>query len=253
MKRLLVAVFAAVALAAGGGLFAQGMGGGGMMGGGSYGGGMMGGGAYGGGMMGGSFGAGMMGGGMMGGGMMGAWDYIPPGPGKPLSLDEAAAQAQKYLVAWGNDDLQLSEVMEFSNHFYVEVAEKGAGMKAFELLLNKYTGAIFPEPGPNMMWNLKYGAMVSGMMGGLSQPDQAAKMPVTTEKAHELAQKALDAQGQGLKVEGGADQFYGYYTLHVLKDGKTYGMLGVNAFTGQVWLHTWHGRFIRIKEFEAMK
>jgi hypothetical protein len=191
---------------------------------------------------------------MMGGGMMGAWDYIPPGAGKPLSLDQAVEQAAKYLEAWGNEDLTLSEVMEFSNHYYIEVAEKGTDKKAFELLLNKYTGALFPEPGPNMMWNLKYGPMVGGMMvGQLYQPDQAETMPITPAKAHELAQKTLDAQGLGLKVEDGIDQFYGYYTIHTLKDGKIYGMLGVNGFTGQVWLHSWHGRYVREKELQTMK
>jgi len=33
----------------------------------------------------------------------------------------------------------------------------GRGIYAFELLVNKRTGQIFPEPGPNMMWNLKEG------------------------------------------------------------------------------------------------
>jgi hypothetical protein len=205
----------------------------------------------GGGMMGGGFG-GMMGGGMMGGGLMGAWDYIPPGAQRPLTLDQAAEQAQKYLEAWGNADLKLAEVMEFSNHFYVEVAEKGSDIKAFELLLNKYTGAVFAEPGPNMMWNLKYGMMTGGMMGGLYQPEQAGTMPISGAKARELAQKALDTQKQGLKVESGADQFYGYYTIHVLKNGKTYGMLGVNGYTGQIWYHSWHGKFVAMKEFEDM-
>ncbi len=208
--------------------------------------------ATGGGMMGGGAGTGSYGG-MMGGGMMGNWDYIPPGSGKPLTLSEATDQAGKYLQAWGNDSLMLSEIMEFSNHFYVEVSEKGTDRKAFELLLNKYTGAVSPEPGPNMMWNLKYGPMVGGMMGGLYQSDRGDKMPITPAKAHELAQKALDSIGTGLKVEDGADQFYGYYTLHTLKDGKTFGMLGVNGFTGQVWLHSWHGKFVDAKEFEAMK
>ena len=201
-------------------------------------------------------GEGMMGGGL-GYGMMGGWDYIPPGTQKALTLDQAVEQAEKYLTAWGNPDLKLTEVMEFSNHFYVEVAEKSSDMKAFELLLNKYTGAVFAEPGPNMMWNLKYGMMTggmmggggySGMMGGLSQPEQATKMPISPAKAHALAQNALDAQKQGLKVEEGSDQFYGYYTIHVLKDGKTYGMLGVNGYTGQVWFHSWHGRFVGMKE-----
>jgi hypothetical protein len=35
----------------------------------------------------------------------------------------------------------------------------------------------------------------------------------------------------------------------VAKDGKTYGMLGVNGYSGWVWYHQWHGRFISMKEY----
>jgi len=187
------------------------------------------------------------------GGMTGALDYIPPGAGKLLTLDQAVKQAKKYLEAWGDADLSLSEVMEFSNHYYVEVAEKGTDRGAFGLLLNKDTGEIVPEPGPNMEWNLKYGPMAGGTTGGLYQPDRGEKMPVTTAKAHALAQKVLDAQGQGLRVEDRADQFYGYYTIRTLKDGKIYGMLGVNGFTGQVWLHSWHGRYVKTRVLKRAK
>jgi len=48
-----------------------------------------------------------------------------------------------------------------------------------------------------------------------------------------------------------ADRFYGYYTLHVLKDGQIYGMLSVNGYTGQVWYHSWHGPFLGMKEFNG--
>jgi hypothetical protein len=48
----------------------------------------------------------------------------------------------------------------------------------------------------------------------------------------------------GTTVADEADAFYGYYTLHVLRDGKTIGMLSVNGFTGTVWYHTWHGNFV---------
>jgi hypothetical protein len=95
------------------------------------------------GMMGGSngYGRGGQAGGMMGGGMMGSWDYIPLDADKALSIGQAAEQTEKYLAAWGDNTLAISEIMEFSNHFYIEVGEKGSELKAFELLMNKYTGA----------------------------------------------------------------------------------------------------------------
>lgn len=45
-------------------------------------------------------------------------------------------------------------------------------------------------------------------------------------------------------------QFYGYYTLDFEKDGETIGILSVNGFNGQVFLHTWHGLFIEEVEYE---
>ena len=42
--------------------------------------------------------------------------------------------------------------------------------------------------------------------------------------------------------------FPGYYTLHTLQDGDVEGMLSVNAVTGAVWRHTWHGEFREMSE-----
>lgn len=155
--------------------------------------------------------------------------------------------------------------MEFDNQFYAEVTEKSSGVHAFELLVNKWTGDIVPEPGPNMMWNTKYGTMGMGMMGGgmMGGPrwgwggrggyspwgNPGREMPLTAEQARTYAQQFLDARLPGARAEKDADLFYGYYTIHVLnKDGSVLGMLGVNGYSGWVWYHEWHGRFLRMKE-----
>ena len=198
-------------------------------------------------------GMGMSGRGMMGAGMMGgAWDYIPPGDVKPLTIDEAAEQVERYLETRGNPELELAEVMEFSNHFYAEVEDVSTGIHAFELLVNRHTGQIFPEPGPNMMWNLKYGHMGGGMMGGRNyrRQDPAAPAKVKPEQAIKNAQRYLDALYPGVKADPKVDRLYGYYTIHTMKDGKVYGMLGVNGYTGDVWYHVWHGRFVGMKDME---
>ncbi len=221
-----------------------------------------------------TFGQGMMGtrspGGAPGSGMMsGWWDYAPPGASKALTIDQAAEAVQTYLKDFWSPDLKLAEVMEFDNQFYAEVAEKSTDIHAFELLVNRWTGAIVPEPGPNMMWNTKYGQMGAGMMGGgmMGGPgwgwggrrgyrgwsDANKEMTVTPQKARQYAQDFLDARLPGTKAEEGADTFYGYYTIHVMKDGKVYGMLGVNGYTGWVWYHEWHGKFLQMKEMAEMK
>ena len=185
---------------------------------------------------------GMMGGGMMGRGMMGGWGYGYSGTGSRLTLDQAVEAVEQYLAAYGNSDLTLTEVMEFSNNFYAEVEEQSTGVHTFELLINPYTGAIYPEPGPNMMWNTKYGHM-AGWWGYGSQ-QLTADMPVSAEQARVYAQQYLDSYLPGTTVADEVDPFYGYYTLHVLRDGQIVGMLSVNGVTGQVWYHTWHGDFI---------
>lgn len=195
---------------------------------------------------------GMMGRGMMGRGMMGGWGYGYPGTGGRLTLDQAAEAVEQYLAAYGNPDagsgqaLVLAEVMEFTNNFYAEVEEQSTGIHTFELLINPYTGAIYPEPGPNMMWNAKYGHMGGWWGYGSQQP--TADMPVSAEQARGYAQQYLDRYLPGTTVADEADPFYGYYTLHVLRDGQIVGMLSVNSATGRVWYHTWHGDFIGMTE-----
>ena len=101
------------------------------------------------------------------GGMMGGWwNSPPPQNAKALTIDQAADIVQNYLKGFWGADLKLAEVMEFDNQFYAEVREKSSGTGAFELLVNKWTGAALPEPGPNMMWNTKNkDGTVYGMLG----------------------------------------------------------------------------------------
>ena len=47
---------------------------------------------------------------------------------------------------------------------------------------------------------------------------------------------------------GEAEAFPGYDTLHVLDGDEIVGMLSVNAVSGAVWYHSWHGRFIAMDE-----
>jgi len=182
--------------------------------------------------------------------MHGGWGYT--GTGTPISLDQAVDAARRYTAAYNNQDLILDEVMEFTNNFYFIVKEKSTGNGAFELLVDRYTGYVHPEPGPNMMWNTKYGHMGGFyMMGGWGNTygrQPTAQMPVTVEQARQKAQAYLNGVLPGATLDEGLTTFYGYYTIDVLKDGKVFGMLSVNGYSGQVWYHTWHGDFIQEKE-----
>jgi hypothetical protein len=191
---------------------------------------------------GGTYGQGMMGGGMMGGGMMGGgYSGLDNSLQRTVDIKKAGSIVAEYLAGQPNKNLVIDEIMEFENNLYILIKEKDSGKGAFELLVDPFTGALQPEFGPNMMWNIKY-----GMMGGTG----AAVRPnsIGMEEAKKLASEYLDrARGKG-PYELGADEFYGYYTLDVKKDGTVLGMLSVNAFTGQVWYHTWHGGYIGMQE-----
>ena len=176
--------------------------------------------------------------------MMRGWGYGNPGAGTPLTLEQAVARTQQYLVAYGNPDLALAEVMEFSNNFYAEVEEESTGIHAFELLIDRYTGAVYPEPGPNMMWNTRY-----GHMGGWWRWTSGS-MTVAPEQARSYADRWLDTNLPGTTLADQADAFYGYYTIHVVTDGQVSGMLSVNGDSGQVWYHNWHGDYIGMQEME---
>lgn len=185
---------------------------------------------------------GMMGGpgGWMGpGGMMGG----PRGTYRPgqtrITIDQAIQTAQSYLSGQNNADLKITEVMEFDYNFYIDLAEKSTGVHAFEALIDPYTSDMYPEPGPNMMWNAKYG-MMSGMIWGLSGQNSA--MTVSGDQATRLAQQFIDSYVPGGKVNE-PERFYGYYTFDFSLNGNIYGMLSVNGYTGQVWYHSWHGAF----------
>jgi len=211
----------------------------------------------------------MMGG--NGGNMMNSYVYDDADL-TPLTLDQTKAAAEKYLANLDNSDLKIAEIMIFDNNGYAIVKEKSTGIGAFELLVDPVSQTVYPEHGPNMMWNLKYGGLnhqymmggnagMMGMMGGYSGNmmdgwnstiplDVKAEMTVTPEQAIVYAQKYLDANISRAIAATDPIQFYGYYTLDFEKDGKVAGMLSVNGYSGQVFLHTWHGTFIEEAEYE---
>jgi hypothetical protein len=209
-------------------------------------------------------GYGMMGGSGMGYGMMEDCPYDTGEAVEPLSISEAEDAVHEYLEGFQDDDLVLDEIMIFSNHAYAEIVEKSTGVGAMEVLVDPVTLAVFPEYGPNMMWNLKYGHMGGsggygrgGMMSGHGMmgagtpnlsADDAEDMPLSADEAVTIAQMYLDRYYPGIQVDEHADRFYGYYTLHTLQDGEVTGMLSVNGFSGQVFLHAWHGEFIEMSE-----
>ena len=179
----------------------------------------------------------------------------------PLTIDQARQAAEKYIQSLNLSGLETGEVMIFDNNAYVIIKESETGLGAFELLVDPASGIAYPEYGPNMMWNLKYGGLGhgsmmgrnGGMMGGWNYQyqtptDVSAELTVTPEQAVEYAQQHLDKNYAGATAADDPTLFYAYYTLDFSKDGKIVGMLSVNGYGGQIFLHTWHGTFFEEAE-----
>ena len=205
-----------------------------------------------------------------GSGMMG---YSTAGSGEPVKdLPGAKRQAERFAQRLG---LRVGEVMRFDNHYYAELTDQD-GRAATEVLVDPDNGTVMLEPGPAMMWNTRYGMMSGmgmmdgrrtardstpagpgGMMGAGGMmvdpswtPTQARRTSsgtVTATEARTIAERWLRDADPGLSA-GVPEPFPGYFTLHTIRSGRIDGMLSVNASTGAVWYHSWHGRFIEMSE-----
>ncbi|MFQ5419500.1 MAG: hypothetical protein ACE5EY_03950 [Anaerolineae bacterium] len=272
----------------------------------------------------GQVGADMMNSGTMNGSMMG--NYGDLADVDLLSIEDAETAVTTYLATLDNTNLAVGEIMIFANHAYAQILDTETGVGALEVLVDPVTQNVYPEPGPNMMWNTEfgmmsgsfdmmdsmmnggmmggsmmdgsmmgnwdgensygpmdgsmmdnwdeekgygpmdgsmmdnwdgstsgYGMMGGGLMGGMMSGGlmggfaiaPGVEISVTADQALQIAQQYLDGYLPDTTVDQ-ADTFPGYYTLHVEQDGEIIGMLSVNAYTGQVFLHHWHGDFIEM-------
>src|SRR5215471_746591 len=179
--------------------------------------------------------------------------------GARVKMEDAIAIATGLLNAIGNSSLALDEVEEWEFNYYVVVKQSAPSQyKAFQLIIDKWTGGVMPEPGPGMMWNQKYAgmlnSMINGMPGHMNRRERKITEPtftLTPEAAAANANQFLRERfNRALVVESVPDVFFGFYNFDVndAVTGAKYGMLSVNGSSGQVWYHTWHGNFIQGKE-----
>jgi len=198
-------------------------------------------------------------------GMMGGRAYqSQKSEGEKLDIDTLTQKVETYIAAY-DENLAIGDVFIFDDsEYYCSIIEADTGMGAMELLVDPYTGYVFPEYGPNMMWNLKYGShndrgmMGGGMMNGRGMMgyDQEDYFDIdrnydgandlSADEAYNEASDYLSRYEDSLSVGEDYHEFYGYFTYHVLKEGVAVGMLSVNGFNGDVWYHDWHGELLEI-------
>lgn len=182
----------------------------------------------------------MMGPGMMdnpgynytyGSGMMGNMMAVYYPESKPIAQDEALKSMQNFAKQYSSNT-EVEDFMVFSSNYYAVLKDPASGKYIAEILVDRYSGSAYPEPGPNMMWNTQYGA-------GRVQTGGTSYNLTESEK---LANDFLAGYLPGATILE-TKAMPGYYTFDFGRKGIE-GMLSVNAYTGQVWVHTWHGSYI---------
>jgi len=180
----------------------------------------------------GHMGPGMMGPGMMGSGMMGNMMAIYYPDSKPITQDEALKDMQNFARQYYGSNIEIEDFMAFSSNYYAVLKDKNSNQSVAEIIVDRYSGSAYPEPGPNMMWNTLYGA--GRAQAGGSGFDLAV--------AQKLAGDFLLSYLPGAQIME-SKAMPGYYTFDFGRN-ETESMLSVNAYSGQIWVHTWHGSYL---------
>lgn len=192
--------------------------------------------------------------GYYGNGMMGRYYIDNTGSGEKLELTALEQNVNEYAAQFG-DNLVIGDILVFEDGaYYFSVMESDTGIGAMELLVNPYTGAVYQQMGPNMMWNTKYEVQTStgygimngrGMMGRNAynaSEDGQELSTITLAQAQEIAENYLNGGSlEGYKLTGEGHEFYGYYTFNLQDENSQTGLISVNGFTGAVWYHGWNG------------
>jgi len=188
-----------------------------------------------------------MGGGRMGGmgsGMAGAGGMVQGMMANTLSYgyldvlnpidtpDEARAAVQAFING-SNSSLQISELWEYGTVYKAELSDTKGAM-AFDLIVDKFTGAIMPEMGMSMMLNASYGK------GMYKTPAFGKSLTLTQAQATGYAQAHIDNNKLGYTIET-PEIYPGYYKFHTTT-ATGFGMdIMVNGYNGGVWMNTFLG------------
>ena len=230
-RTLMIAVI--VLLLATGSAHAQMMGGSGQMMGGGSGGGYMGPGLHLGPnpTPGSGYGHGMAGVGGLISGMMGntmAYGYLDVF--NPITSQEEARATIQGFIDLAGSDLSISELWEYGSVYKAELSDT-KGVKAFDLIVDKFTGAVSPEMGMSMMLNASYGRGLYRMRSF------GTRLTLTPQQATDVAQTFVDKNALGYTLDT-PETYPGYYKFHTTA-GTELGMdIMVNGYSGRIWMDT---------------
>ena len=198
-------------------------------------------------------GTGHMGGGTMGGQMGGGMGYGMAGAGgmvsrmmgstvsqgdlnmlNPINSAQEARAAIQSFIDMSSSSLQISELWEYGTAYMAELSDMNGAM-AFDVIADKFTGAVGPEMGLSMMMNASYakGIYKTSRFG--------KKLTVSEEQATATAQNFVNANGLGYAL-GTPEDYPGYYKFHTT-DSHGFGLeIMVNGYNGTIWMNSLLGR-----------
>ncbi len=150
---------------------------------------------------------------------------------------EAQAEIQGF-IDQANSGLKISELWEYGTVYKAELSDTN-GAKAFDLMVDKLTGAVSPEMGMSMMLNASYGKSL------YKTSSFGKNLALTPQQATDIAQTFLDKNKNvlvGYIFDTDVPEIYpGYYKFHTTT-ATGFGMdIMVNGYNGEVWMNTFLG------------
>jgi hypothetical protein len=151
----------------------------------------------------------------------------------PIDTPDEARAAVQAFINGSNSSLQISELWEYGTVYKAELSDTKGAM-AFDLIVDKFTGAIMPEMGMSMMLNASYGK------GMYKTPAFGKSLTLTQAQATGYAQAHIDNNKLGYTIET-PEIYPGYYKFHTTT-ATGFGMdIMVNGYNGGVWMNTFLG------------
>jgi len=154
----------------------------------------------------------------------------------------------------GDVSLEYGPAMMWNTRYGMMSGSSRAGMMGG----NSSSGMMGGNSSSGMMGSAGSGMMGGGMGSGngmmgsyggspnWTPPTSGTTGPVTATQVRQIANTWLAGKDKAL-IAGEPDAMPGYFTMETLRNGKVDGMLSVNASTGALWYHWWHGQFVAME------
>jgi len=149
----------------------------------------------------------------------------------PLTNSDEARVVIQAFIDSSNSVLQISELWEYETAYVAELSDTN-GAKAFDLIADKFTGAVMPGMGLSMMMNASYGR------GLYKMPRFRRNLNLTLEQATTITQDFVNNDDLGYTLSLPPEIYPGYYKFHTTTSTGLGMDIMVNGYDGKIWMNT---------------